>query len=250
MSLTAILRAEGYNLRYKLDVKGSQYKFTTIYRAKFTSPDEIRTLDDQISGRFEDMPVKELESGAQRVERKIELDEYNHNGLKQLIDPNIFNLSSYEYILDPRKGKVRIIANKTFDASDAMEMVVPFPRKDIRVGDTWKSDLYFNLRPEGKNAIPLQGSFKLMDVQGNIARVVGKYSASVKPMRQFNYQGQIKWDCEFYFNLSRGEIERGKFVVIFKYFSRSKFAREFFLQSQKKERIGYGFHVVSSFERD
>lgn len=249
LSFLVILQAEGYLPRYRVTPEGSLYKFSTNYRAKFTSPDEIRTLNEQIEGKFEDKQVKELEDGVQRVERRIHVETYIHNGTEESIDPELADLSNYEYILDPRKGKVKLTGNKTYDAEDAMEMVVAFPRKEIQVGDTWKADLFFNLKQSGAR-IPLRGAFKLMDVQGNIARIVGKYSADIKPTKALDYQGGIKWDSEFYFNLSKGEIERGKFVIVLKYFSRSNFAKTFYLQSNKKERIGYAFSLTSSFHKE
>ena len=248
--LISSVDAEGYSLRYRLDEKGAKYKFKTVYRAKFTSLDEVRSLTEDISGTFQDLPVKILPRGGYRVSRSVHVENYVHNGREHPVEEYEKDLAGYEYILDPRKGKVKIVGSKTFDSRDAMEMVISFPRKEVKVGDTWRSSLYYNLKVGKQRKVPLKGVFKLTNVQGNIARIVGRYIGEVPPDRRMDYEGAVKWDCEFYFNLSKGEMERGRVVTGLKYLSKTLIAREFFFQSKKKERIGYALHLTSTFERD
>ena len=244
------LLSKGFELRYKMQEGGVQYRFKTHYKVKFTSLEEIRNLDEKISGTFEDRRVKPLENGGFRVARDVKVEKYIHNGNAESLKEYERNLAGYEYILDPRKGKVRIVGNNTFDPDDALEMVISFPRKALDVGDTWRSFYHYNLSVGSKRKVALQGAFKLADVRGNIARIVGRFRAEIPEDRELDYGGTIKLDSEYYFHLTRGMVERGKVVTSLIYQSKSLIAREFFRQSKRKERLGYALHLTNSFERN
>jgi|SaaInl4_135m_RNA_FD_contig_31_23611_length_1452_multi_5_in_0_out_0_2 hypothetical protein len=247
---SAPLLSKGFELRYKMEEGGIEYRFKTHYKVKFTSLDEVRNLDEKISGTFEDQLLKPLENGGFRVSRDIKVQQYIHNGKSEPVKDYERNLAGYEYVLDPRKGKVRIVGNNTFDPDDALEMVVPFPRKSLDVGDTWRTFYHYSLSVGSKKRISLQGAFKLADIRGNIARIVGRFRAEIPKDPELDYGGSIKLDSEYYFHLSRGTIERGKVVTSLIYQSKSLIAREFFRQSQRKERLGYALHLTNSFERN
>ena len=248
--LLSTLFSKGFELRYKVGEKGDEYRFKTKYNVKFTSLDGVQSLEERMSGTFMDTAVKKLENDSFRIARAVQVEEYIHNGDAQPIKDFERTLAGYEYILHPRKGKIRIVGNESFDPNDALEFIVPLPRKQLRVGDSWRKTYYYNLAVGKRRKIPLKGAFKLADIQGNIGRIVGRFRAKIPPDSKLNYEGSIRLDAEYYFHLLDGTFERGRVTTGLLYQSKSVIAKEFFLQSKRKERLGYALQFSSTFERN
>ncbi len=230
-----------------------RFRFVSELDGQYVSPAEIQTTSQKLSGFFEDAYSGMSFLKRPLIQRSYTLEKYILNGENQEVREAFANLMSYRYEQDPVLGMVAKIEYPKFDPSDVMEMVIQFPQKPVKVGETFPVKWVTYMGPkqgEKFDPTPLQGGFRLVGVAKGMARLQGRLEARTPVPDGVKMIGRVAVKAEMIFDLEKGFFREGQSIQEVAWESRTELARIFARQAKDGERLGYKVQFKYRFKLD